>query len=220
MGMALAIVVWGGPLDAQRIESPYRFVETRQSLGPFGGWFETDPGAANLGPQPGAYAGVRYSIRISGPFNFDAGFGVLPTTRMVMDTVDADSTLDVVGEADYTLGVADAALRFDITGPRTWHGITPYAIAGIALTFRLTSDDALEEEIDPDLRFSPGTTFAGQLGAGIEWLPVDRWSLRLDARDYLWKIEAPVGVQRLDDELPAEEWVQNYGLSLAVSYRF
>ncbi|MGH7480808.1 MAG: outer membrane protein [Longimicrobiales bacterium] len=205
---------------AQDIDSPYRFIETRHVLGPSGGYLLTDEGSARLGPASAAYFGARYSIRISGPFAFDAGVAAVPTTRMVLDTVDADTILDVVGEADQTLGLLDAALRFDLTGPRTVYGLLPYAVAGVAVAFRVTGDDALDEDIDPNLRYDPGTSFAGQIGLGVEWLPTDRLSFRLDARDYLWQIEAPQGFAGLGPEVPAEEWVQNFGISLGLGYRF
>jgi hypothetical protein len=218
--LALASALSAGPADAQRIDSPYRFIETRHVLAPFSGYLHTEPGAARLGPEPAAYFGARYSFRVSGPFNIDAGAAVAPTHRIVLDTLDADTALDVVGEADYTFGLVDAALRFDLTGPRTFHGLLPYAISGVGVAFRLSGDDTLDEELDPNLRWDPGTSFAGQIGMGVEWLATRQLSLRLDARDYLWKISAPPGFATLGPEVPAEEWVQNFGVSLGLGYRF
>ena len=71
---------------AQQIDSPYRFVDESQQAGFFVGQVFTDPGTLDLGPESGPAVGLRYGIRLSGPFSLEAAAMVLSTTRAVQDT--------------------------------------------------------------------------------------------------------------------------------------
>lgn len=207
---------------AQDIDSPYRFVDPGQQVNAFIGAIETDVGALGLGPESDIAYGLRYGIRLAGPFSVEAAATMFPTARAIQDTVisGADTSLVATGvEADMTIGVIAADLRFDLTGPRTWHRLMPYALLGIGAAFKITEDDAADESLEPNVRYDFGTRLVGELGLGVEWIPIDRFALRLDARNMLWKIEAPVALQTLDDA-PSEEWVQNFLLSAGVSFRF
>ena len=209
--------------SAQQIESPYRFVDEGQQAGFFVGQVFTDPGTLDLGPESGPAVGLRYGIRLSGPFSLEAAAMVLSTTRAVQDTfvVGTDTTWGPAAGSptpDLTLGIALADLRFDITGPRTWHRLMPFAVLGIGAAFVVSEDDEQDLDLDPDLRFRMGTRLVGDLGVGVEWFPLDRLVVRFDARNLLWQIDAPTGMQTLD--APLEEWVQNFLLSAGVSFRF
>lgn len=206
---------------AQDIDSPYRFVDPGQQVNAFGGLVETDPGTLELGPESGVAYGLRYGIRLAGPFSIEAAVGVFPTTRAVQDTAIAgpDTTLVATGaEADLTIGLASADLRFDITGPRTWHRLMPFALLGVGAAFTLSEDDEADTDVNANVRYDYGTRLMGELGIGMEWFAAEQLTVRLDARNMLWRIDAPVGLQRLD--APTQEWVQNFLLSAGVSFRF
>ncbi|MFW6202397.1 MAG: outer membrane beta-barrel protein [Gemmatimonadota bacterium] len=215
------------------ISSPFRFVEETQSLGLFGGYALTDEGALDLGPESAYGVGLRYTLRISGPFTAEATATYLPATRTVFDTTRVDGGFDPLGEADLSLAILQAALRFDLTGPRTYYGFQPYIVTGIGAAVDVSDSDAafrdelVAEAVDPSaVVYDFGTTFAAQVGAGIEWFVSRRVTVNADVRDLFWEIEAPAafvepgtGTEPALD-VPSEEWVQNFVFQLGLSYRF
>lgn len=211
---------------AQRIDSPYRFVESAQSVGPFVGYLSTGQNERELGPQSATVFGARYGIRISGPFRAEGTIGYVPTTRDIfaVDSLAADSTdRALIGEADVSLLFANAALRFDITGPRTWYRLQPFLLAGGGVAIDFASLTELEEEELPvDDRFDFGTSFAGELGAGIEWFLSDRLSMRAELRDHFWKLMTPAGFGNAPhgDDLPEDAWISNWSVSAGLSLHF
>lgn len=218
---ALLLALSATGAAAQQIESPYRFVDPSQQVNAFVGGIVTNRGALELGPESDMAFGLRYGIRLTGPFSIEAALTGFPTNRSIQDTVvvGADTTTVPTGtEADLTLGIGTADLRFDITGPRTWHRLMPFALLGIGAAFTLSEDEDADTSLDADLRYDFGTRLVGELGVGVEWFPVEQLTVRLDARNMLWQIEAPLGLRTLD--APIEEWVQNFLLSAGVSFRF
>jgi hypothetical protein len=222
-GWALAALGLGaGPTSAQAITSPYRFLDRGQSIGPFAGYIAASKGSIGFGPSSGPVFGARYGIRITGPFTLEAEAAYFPTTRAVLDTVPADTTVEVVGEADLALAIAWAALRFNLTGPRTFHGVQPFLLFGGGAAIDVAGDAAAEEDLAPDVRFDFGTSFAGELGAGIEWFLSPSAALRLDGRNLLWRLKTPLpflqGARSL--VFTDREWAQNFQLSAGFSLYF
>ncbi len=220
--LAPALLVLAEAAHAQRITSPYRYVDERQSVSIFGGYALTDRGKLDFGPESAPAFGVRYGIRLGGPFNVEANATYLPSTRVVWDTTVAGEPLERLGEVDFSLALIDASLRFNITGPRTYHGLMPYLVVGGGAAITVSDDDSLENaaEVGRDARFDFGTRFAGHVGAGIEWFAMRRLALRADARDVFWKLPTPAAFERQFDDVPKEEWVQNFILSLGVAFHF
>lgn len=220
------------PAQAQQITSPYDFIETAQGARAFAGYIFTDRGPIDIGPASGPAFGVGYNIRVSGPFEFDAQATVFPTTRTVFDitastdsaTLRADPKAGLIdlGTADLTLLLLDATLRFDLTGPRTWYNLQPYAMIGVGGAFRLTSSNEAEENLPTDLelrvRFRNG--FTGHVGGGVEWHVAKHFSVRADARDNLIKLHVPEGFFQRGRLIDNEEWVQAANLSIALTWRF
>jgi hypothetical protein len=210
--------------SAQRIDSPYRFVERSQSIGLYGGYVNVSPGEPDLGPQSGPAVGARYRIRLGGAFDGEIDLSVIPTNRIVTDTltIGPDGARRIVGEAPATLLNAQAGLRFNITGPRTFHGVQPFAIFGGGAVIDLSGRDALDEEVPQDVRYRFGTSFAGQFGAGAEWYATERVSLRLDARNVLWRLRTPAGfrVGQAAREIPETAWKGNMLFGLGVGLHF
>lgn len=211
------LVLAVAPAGAQTISSPYRFLDHSQSAGLVGGYIVTDAGRLDLGPESSPLVGARYTLRLGGAFSLEALATLIPTTRQVVDT----TAIDVpVGEADLTILSTMAALRFNVTGPRTWYGFQPYLLAGLGFAFELSGTAPAEVRILPDARFDFGTRFAGQVGAGVEWFAARRLSIFADARDVFWKLKIPAGIRRQDVNLPADEWVQNFQFQLGAAYHF
>jgi hypothetical protein len=168
-------------------------------------------GTIGLAPQGGPVVGLRYNIRLSGPFTVEGEVGYLGSKRAVRDTVAVDGERQKVGEADLTLMVLMASVRFNLTGPRTWHQLQPFVTFGVGAALDLSGTSAEDERVAPDVRFDFGTSFAGYFGGGIEWFPRDRLSLRVEARNVLWKVNSPFPFLTgpLGVETPEDEWIQN-----------
>lgn len=228
---ALAALICAAPLRGQAITSPYDFVETSQGVRAFGSYVFTDTGPIGIGPLSSYAAGLGYAIRVSGPFNVDLRAAYMPTTRRVYRLAAADSLdivadpsagLEQIGTADLDLLLIDAALRFDITGPRTWYGIQPYALIGAGGVLTVASDNAAEEQLPPDVelrvRFKNG--FTGNVGAGIEWHASRRITVIAEARDILWKLNVPAGFFVPGRIIDSEQWVQTAHVSLGAAFRF
>lgn len=228
----LAGPVLAAPAGAQQITSPYDFVETAQGARAFVSYIAADRGVIDVGPASGMAAGIGYTIRISGPFEFDTKVSFLPTTRRVFNidtsvdsaTLRNDPTagLEELGEADLSLLILDATLRFDLTGPRTWYNLQPYAMIGAGGVFTVASDNEAEDNLptDVELRVRFGNGFTGHLGAGVEWHAFRSLTLRADVRDRLWRIEVPAGFFQPGRLIDDAEWVQTADLSLGLVWRF
>lgn len=221
-GLVLLLALATTETTGQSIPSPYRFIETSQSAGPFGGLLEAGGSTVGLQPRAGNVAGLRYAIRLSGPFTVEAEASYFKGDRAVRDTVVVDSARQIVGEAEVNLALVNAALRFNLTGPRTWHSLQPFIAFGAGVAIDLTGQKPVDELVPPDARYDFGTSFAGQLGGGIEWFATDRLSLRVDARSVLWKVKTPAPFLRgeFGQRTPADEWVNNGLFSLGLAIHF
>ncbi|HUG38947.1 MAG TPA: hypothetical protein VMM12_00595 [Longimicrobiales bacterium] len=228
---AIAALLFAGPARGQQITSPYDFVETAQGIRAFVTYVLTDRGAIDIGPGSGLAGGLGYNIRVSGPFEIDGQATLFPTSRRVFDISPTDSDslaldpkagLVELGTADLALLLVDASLRFDLTGPRTWYRLQPYASAGVGGVFRVASDNAVEENLptDVELRVRFRNGFTGHVGAGFEWHATRRLTVRADARDLFWKLHVPEGFFQPGRSIDDEQWVQTAHLSLGLVFRF
>lgn len=229
---ATLIVAAASPVAAQQIRSPYDFVDRGQSLHVFATHVSTDRGTIGIGPHSAPALGVGYGIRVTGPFTFDSRIALMPTSRTVFsvdpgadpDLVREDPMVGLVdeGEADLTLLMADLSLRFDLTGPRTWNRLQPYALLGAGAIFRMAAEHAAEEEaeIGPDLRVRFRNGVTGHVGGGVEWHLADRFSVRFDARGMFWRLHVPTGFISAARVIDDRQWVQSGHLSVGGAFRF
>jgi len=229
---AAAILLMAGPSAAQTITSPYDFVERGQAFRAHVTYVAADRGIIGIGPGSGVAAGVGYTIRVSGPFALDARFAYLPTSRTVYtvrDDADPDQIaedpmvgLEEIGTADLTLSMLDASLRFDITGPRTWHRLQPYALIGAGAIFRTSADHSAEEDLRDDIdlrvRFRNGVT--GHIGAGVEMHLSPSVSLRVDARNLFWRLHVPTGFITSARVIDDREWSTSGHFGVGAAWRF
>jgi len=214
--------------SAQNITSPYRFIETQQEVSVFGGAFKAETGPLGMGPGSGSLFGGRWGIRVSGPFVFEVEAAYLPTRRTVVDTArvdpeNGDSSFVALGEADAKLVLGQVGLRFDLVGPRTWHGFTPFVRAGGGVAIDLSgTDDDLEGDLPASARFDFGTTFAGELAGGVEYYVSPNVGIRVDARTLLWKLAAPDDFRILEQNrgVTSASWEQQYVLTAGLSVHF
>jgi hypothetical protein len=218
--IAAALLTLPAALAGQRIESPYRFQEERQSLGASAGYMSTEPGSQNFGPQSAPYAGIRYSIFLTGPGYAEGEVAYLPTTRMVYDTVLIEGERRNLGETDLNLLLVNAGIRLSITGARRWNGFMPYLFVGGGVAIDLSGGGELNDRLAGNLRYRFGTSFAGLLGAGVDFFPARRIAIRLDARESFWQVKTPEGFLLRSADVPDSEWTNNLGLSVGLSYHF
>jgi hypothetical protein len=225
LAAAAIAAAWNtAPAAAQRIDSPYRFLDHNQHLGVHAGALGGSEGVLGLGPQGGLMLGARWAIRVSGPLSLGVDLSYTPTQRTVRDTVFVvpDSVFLGVGDADMHLLGVMGTVRFNITGPRTWHGLQPFLSLGVGAVTDLAGRPALEEDLEPTARFGFGTSFAGHFGAGTEWFPTERVSLRLDARNMMWRLRVPDAflLTQFGRTVERAGWENSVLLSAGVSYNF
>ncbi len=219
------ILVWAsapGLVAAQRIPSPYGYLEAGQEAGPFVGHLSADGGTFGLGPKGGSLVGGRYGVEISGPFALEAVTSYFPTTRDVIDPRRLANDR-VVDEVDVALVIVEARIRFSLVGRRAWRGLSPYFMVGGGIGFDIEGDQAGDELVAVDHRFDFGTEFLGALGGGLRLMLGERLLVRGEAHLTLWQLETPEGFQDPELELgavPTGEWVNNRALVVGLSYRF
>lgn len=223
--LCLVTALAAGSAEAQRIDSPYRFLDHTQYAGLYAGHTWMSQGALDMGPESAVTVGGRWAYRISGPFSIAAEAGYTPTTRTVRDTALAsDDTYAALGEADVKLLTVMGSMRVSLMGARTWKGLHPYVLAGGGVALDLAGSSELEEDLASEAVWDFGTSFAGQVGAGIEWFPTQRFSVRADARNLLWKLKVPDAFLLAEAErerrISGSEWEQNFSLSAGVSIHF
>jgi len=209
-------------LAGQTIPSPFRYVETRQEVGVFFGHTAAAKGRFGFGPGGGLRAGVRWGIDLSGPLGFETVAGVIRGKRDVINPNRLEGDRKI-GEEDSMLGTVDARLRFTFTGERSWHGLSPYIVAGGGLVFDLSNPGALDQELDQDNRFNFGTSFLGTFGAGSRFYLTDRLALRGDAVFSLWKLDTPPGFSDPTLDIPSvskSEWASATHFTLSAVIRF
>lgn len=220
--LAVGVILSHGPVSAQTIPSPYRFIESRQEAGLLGGHVSPGTGRFGFGPGPGPVWGARYGINLSGPFGLEAAVRYSPTKRDMVDPgrVEGDR---VVGELSSELVMIDGRLRFSLTGDRTWHGLSPFFAVGGGLVFDVANDESDAEILLADDRFQFGTSFLGILAGGLRWFPWERFLVRGDLSLSIWQLKTPRGYSDPEREFTGvdeKEWVSGSSITLGVGYRF
>lgn len=222
--VTVSAAVFAQPVRGQRIDSPYRFLDHSQFGSLWGGYVAASDGVLGIGPEPAAIFGAAWALRVSGPFALNVETGYMPSTRVVRDTVfdETEGVYEPLGEADIGLLAVLGNLRINLTGARTWNSLQPFVIAGAGLVLDLAGGSEIEGERPANTRFDYGTSFAGQLGAGVDWYPTPRVSIRVDARDMFWKLPVPEAFLLTENGLglSRSEWEQNFALAAGLSIHF
>lgn len=207
---------------AQSIPSSFRYIESRQEVGPFSGYVDLGQGRFGFGPKGGLTAGARWSVNLSGPLAFETAAGIIRGKRDVIDPgrLEGDRA---IGEADVLLGSADARLVFTFTGDRSWHGVAPYIFAGGGMIFDLGGSEEADLPLLPEDRVELGSGFLGTFGTGTRVYLTERTALRADAMFTLSKLDTPTGFGDPDrgfDAVQQSEWVRGLHFTLALVYRY
>ncbi|HSG82808.1 MAG TPA: hypothetical protein VLC48_11180 [Gemmatimonadota bacterium] len=229
LGAALLATPVG--LAAQTIKSPYRFIDTKQDVGPYIAYIFADGGSVDLGANSGPVFGLQFAIRVSDPIQISANAAYFPTTRDVQDPSTGGPSTITVGTEDFNLLLLSGRLQFNLTGARTWNRLAPYLIGGLGIAIDVTGDiNCLTEperatcQISPAERFDFGTSFMGQIGIGTAIIVSDRIGARVTFEDNIWKLSTPEGWffsgNNLDPFPSDTDWTNNLQLTLVLSYWF
>jgi hypothetical protein len=230
--LASALLLGPGNAAAQSIPSPFRRIETTQSIHAFGGYMVPDRNVAlndstsiPLGPEAGPVFGVRYQVRASGPLSIEGSIGISPTQRRLFaPKYLADSTRveaeDLGVDVPSLVVMGDAGLRFHLTGPRTWNGLAPFVVGMGGLVGDLAGGHPAEEdaELDASARFRLGPSFAVGAGLGTDWFPAQNVSLRLELTGRLWRMNTPEGFSIARTK--RGEWNPVAGLTVGGAFHF
>jgi hypothetical protein len=216
----LLLLLFAAPLGAQTVPSPFRYIETKRAIGPFGGMLLTDPGSLELGPKSAPILGIRGGLQLTGPLSAEltGAMSVGERDVYVPTAAGPGEPLQLVGTSRLTLVLVDATARFHLTGPRTWHGVAPFLLGSAGIVTDLARQPAIEELIPIEQRYEFGLAFAGGLGVGTDFFLRDRLSIRVEARDYLWRLTHPDGLTASGES--EREWVHNFAFTLGGAYHF
>ncbi len=176
------------PVSAQQVgfppaQSPYRDLEYKQELSPYGGWVNAANDPAGVLPKSASIAGLRYQIYIAGPVSFDADFSRMGSSRDVVDPKQ-NAGKRILGSTAAAVYGANVGMALGLTGRKSWHHLVPEARGGIGV---LSSESTTQEASG----YSFGTPFALTAGGGLKFVTLGRLQLRADATERWYKQKYP-----------------------------
>lgn len=189
LGIAFALVAAYPPgrLSAQvghaPSSSPFRDINTRQSVTFFAGTFSGNTAEAGTGADRGPVFGVRIRTRLSGPIDLMATFSHIGSERLVIDPAQPVANR-VSGPIDHSLIAADLGLLISLTGSKSWHGFAPYIGAGLGIVA------PTESTVDPG-GFRVKSNFSLAPTIGVRYHTGQRIAIQLEARDNTIRYEWP-----------------------------
>ncbi|MFL5619438.1 MAG: hypothetical protein ACJ79A_13705 [Gemmatimonadaceae bacterium] len=218
---ALALFV-ASPLLAQvghdPASSPYRDLEYRQELTPYGGYARAKVDPAGITPQSAAIAGLRYELYLGGPVSLTSDFSTMFSDRTVLDPTKPRAQR-VLGTETAPVYALDLGMALGMTGRKSWHSLVPQVRAGLGVVTSKAADDTTGYKF--------GTPFAITFGAGLKFVTGGRLQLRADVGERLFKQKYPEAYYRTASDntavltdTPRSFWT-NHGLfTVGVSFLF
>jgi len=197
--------------------SPYRDLPVSHTLVTSGGFLSGSGGRRGAGPSDGPFVGLRYTMRLGGPFEavFNTAGGRL--RRIVYNTNAAPDT------TTQSVLIGDVGFQFLLTGQKTWHGLVPYFGASLGAAY----GDGVPQD-SSGFQFRWRFQFGPQVG--IRWYATRAVSLRIEGRDIMWRLRYPtayflfpLGAPLMVDGVdPPSEWTHNPTLTigLGIATRF
>ena len=218
---ALALLV-ASPVLAQvghePASSPFKDLEYRQELSPYGGYARARVDPAGVLPQSASIAGLRYDLYIAGPVWLTSDLSAMFSDRTVIDPT-KPAVSRVVGTETASVYALDLGFALGLTGRKSWHRLAPLVRAGVGVVTSRAADDTT------GLKF--GTPFAFTFGAGVKFVPGGRIQLRADVGERLFKQKYPDAYYRTTSDNTAvltdakrSYWTSHGLLTLGVSYLF
>lgn len=176
-----------GPLAAQvgvaPGHSPYRDIIRGNGWTVLVGQVYGDGASLKLSPNSGTSFGVRYDVRFSGLLQGYASLGYLATERRLLNPDDSVAH-QIGGIVDQPVWTPEIGLQVNLTGPKTWHHLAPYASIGLGA--------AVGESVAQDTTaFNFGTKLLLTPAAGVRVYLGERVNLRIEGMYYYWKMKYP-----------------------------
>lgn len=194
----LALTMAATPVGAQvghpPASSPYRDILHGTSWSLLVGHLGGDGGKIRVGPRNGATFGVRYDLRMSGLIQAGLSVSYMDLQRFIVDA-DDPPTANRTGPFDQSVVLLEAALQLNITGAKTWHGLTPFLTGGLG--YALSSSTARDTS-----GYKFGNRFSVSPGIGMRYFLGSRVHIRLETRRHFWKLKYPAAYQDEPDDLP------------------
>jgi hypothetical protein len=201
--------------------SPYRDLRAKQAASFFGGYLGGSRGAVSVGPAGGPLVGIRYDHIIGTPFDIHLGLSYAHLKRFVVDPTRPVATR-TTGPVFQDLVMMETGMSLVVMGRKTWRGFSPFVGGTMGIAF----ETGLSTEAS-GYRF--GTKFMFNPHIGLKWFPVQAFSLKIEGRDYVWRLSYPdqyavTVVTGLPPVLPAgtrlTEWTHHPTLLVSVGYTF
>ena len=199
-------------------ESPYRDLEYRQELTPFGGYASARRDPAGVAPQSAPIAGLRYEVYLAGPVSFTTDLSAMFSERTVLDPTKPRAQR-VVGTETAPVYGANVGIALGLTGRKTWHRIAPQVRAGIGVVHSQAADDTTGYKF--------GTPFAISVGGGLKFVSTGRLQVRADVGTRLFKQKYPDAYYRTTSDnsavlvdTPRSVWTRHSLLTVGVSLLF
>lgn len=209
-------------------QSPFRDLRETQEVTFFTGWFLAKKDPARVAPQSGPLVGAHYQWRASGPANITFDFARVETERRVLDPERDESSCAAdsleckyLGTWRWPMYMADLGVALALTGARSFFRLVPEVRAGVGV--------ASDFHTQPDVgNFAFGTRFAFTWGAGIRWVPGNRFQLRADVINHLYSVRYPDeyylpaadGTSVFTREQSRSAWLNNPAFTIGLSYLF
>lgn len=232
-GIALAVTALvatteaGAQVGYPPRQSPFRDLLETQEVTFYGGWFVAKKDPGGVAPQSGPLVGAHYEWRAAGPAHITFDMSRADSERQVLDPerpqtcASASRDCKYLGTWRWPLYFADVGMALALTGARSYYGLVPQVRAGLGLVSDFHSQ--------PDVGdFAFGTRFALSWGAGIRWVPGNRFQVRADFMNRLYSVRYPDtyylvaedGTAVFDPEQSRSAWLNNPALTIGVSYLF
>jgi hypothetical protein len=183
----------------------------------FAGAFMGGGDPVGVAPRNGPLFGVRYDVHMSTLVGLTGGIAMASTERALLDPTRAAGGREV-GVVSHGLLLADAGLRFGLTGARSFHNLVPTASISMGVASDLQGRD--------EFGYALGMRFMFSVGAGVAWLVSPNWQVRADVTNHRFSVKYPVSfmVPSTDGSRAREgdgsRYTSNIALSAGVSYRF
>jgi hypothetical protein len=208
-------------------ESPFRDLRERQAVTFFTGYYRAKKDPARVAPQSGPIFGAHYEWRASGPANITFDLARVSSERRVIDPerdascASQDRECKYLGTWRWPLYMADVGAALALTGARSFHNLVPELRGGVGITTDFHSAPDVGE-------FAFGTRFALSWGAGIRWVPGNRFQLRADLLNRLYSIRYPDayyipandGTSVFGNAQNKTAWLNNPAFTIGFSYLF
>lgn len=198
--------------------SPYRDLEYRQELTPYGGYARARVDPAGVHPQSAAMAGLRYEVYLGGPVSLTTDLSEVFSDRTVLDPTKPRAQRLLGTETKPVYGL-DVGIALGLTGRKSWHRLAPQVRAGLGVVHS-AAEDALDG-------YKFGTPFAITFGGGLKFVTGGRLQLRADVGERLFKQKYPDSYYKTASDntavlttTPRSIWTNHSLLTLGVSFLF